>query len=295
MKCADRAPNFNRLPAPLCDESYRLLRTGVFDDSDIRVYVNEAGDFACLDPTPAVDYASYRPRVQALGLEDYKKRNNVLSARLNKILPLLSDATGFLEIGAADGAFLKRVRDCIPALDCYSVEPDYNTRPSRDALPWLMQFDSLEEATRAGCSVDVVGMFHVFEHLENPAAVLDAIHGVLAPEGILLIEVPCLSDPLLSLYQCEAYQAFYFQRQHPYVYSGASLGRVLEHNAFRVIDVIPFQRYGVENHLQWLTTGRPGGNEDFRALFGSVDGAYREALERRGSTDTVFVTAKMKR
>jgi len=96
---------------------------------------------------------------------------------------------------------------------------------------------------------------------------------------------------LLSLYGSTAYRDFYFQRQHPFVYSAASLRRVLGHEGYTA-EMIPYQRYGLENHLGWLTAGKPGGNAQFRALFAGGEAGYTAAPEGRGRTDTVFAVAR---
>ena len=97
---------------------------------------------------------------------------------------------------------------------------------------------------------------------------------------------------MLSLYGCATYREFYFQKQHPFVYSEASLRRVLERHGFSV-QMIPYQRYGMENHLGWLSAGKPGGNAEFRDIFPRCEAAYTLALEARGLTDTVFAIAKV--
>jgi hypothetical protein len=288
-----RNPDTSRLPTPLDRDNYRLLRRGIADDPNIDVYVNDSGDFAFLNPLPVIDYVTYLPRVKSLGLQAYKKTSDVLGHRLIKISPVLAAASSILEIGAADAAFLALVHERFPMMDCHSIEPDQNTRAARDALPWLRQASSLAEAIEAGTRADLVAMFHVFEHIEQPAEFLTSVRQVIASKGLLLIEVPSLTDPLLSLYASPAYQSFYFQRQHPYVYSPSSLRRVLAANGFAVDRFIPHQRYGMENHLQWLTAGEPGGNQRVRDLFADVGDGYRSCLERAGMTDTIIVLAKV--
>lgn len=282
-----------RLPSPLDRDSYHLLRHGIADDPTIDVYVNDSQDFAFLHPAPAIDYGNYLPRVQSLGMQAYKKTSNILEQRLLKISPALASVGSILEIGAADAAFLAMVHERFPAVGCHSIEPDQNTRAARDALPWLRQSSSLAEAIETGATSDLVAMFHVFEHIEQPAEFLASVRKLLTPSGLLLIEVPSLTDPLLSLYASSAYQSFYFQCQHPYVYSAPSLKRVLAANGFAVEYLIPHQRYGLENHLQWLTAARPGGNPLFRDLFADVGDRYRACLEQAGKTDTIIVLAKV--
>jgi hypothetical protein len=104
-----------------------------------------------------------------------------------------------------------------------------------------------------------------------------------------VIEVPSLRDPLLSLYDCEAYRRFYFQRQHPYVYSARSLSRLLDHVGYSIEEAIDHQRYGLENHLHWLAASEPGGSELARSVLGACESDYLADLERSGQTDSVIV------
>ena len=282
--------SFAAAPAPLRDEEFALFKRGISDDPAIDVYLNARADFAVLSPTPTVDYQRYQPRVQKLGLSRYKDSRRVIEARGDKIKGWFSTAASVLEVGAADGAFLAHLKTRYPALALSAIEPDESTRPQRDAIEGLRQFPTLDAAADAGVAVDVVCLFHVFEHLADPGAWLTSARRLLAPGGRMIIEVPPLDDPLFSLYKLAAHREFYFQRQHPFVYSGASLRRVLEHHGFRV-DIVPYQRYGLENHLAWLSAGTPGGDARLSELFGSCDASYKPALEASGLTDTVFAVA----
>lgn len=281
----------NILPEPIRSENFSLLKLGVYDDSSVDVYLNETGDFALLAPPPTVDYSSYKPRHQSLGLTDYKKARRIIESRYSKIANCFNDVSSVLELGAAEGAFLSHLRAVHPGMALAAIEPDESTRSQRDAIAGLRQFATLEAAVDAGLTVDIICLFHVFEHIAEPASWLAMAKHLLVPSGQIIIEVPSLDDPLLSLYKSGAYREFYFQKQHPFVYSAASLRRVLEHHGFRV-DMIPYQRYGMENHLTWLSVGTPGGNAEFRSIFSGCEAAYTASLEARGLTDTVFAIAQ---
>jgi SAM-dependent methyltransferase len=282
----------SHLPDPLDRDRYLELRGGIYDDETISVFVNEAEDFAFLDPAPTVtDYDNYLPRAEKLGLAGYKKQRAILEDRFSRITSPLVDGESFLEIGAADGGFLQLVHENMPDLRCYAIEPDSKTRAARDALSWLEHYNTAQSAIDAGCRASNIGMFHVFEHLVDPRPMLDSITQLLEPGGRLIIEVPCLLDPLLSVYKNDAYEAFYFQKQHPYIYSGNSIARVIEAAGYTVLEKIAYQRYGLENHLNWLQSGTPGGNPAYRDLFAGIDQDYRRALEASGKSDTIIVIA----
>ena len=281
----------SRLARPLNEDRYNLFCKGVQDDPGIDVYINEQRDFAFLDPMPVMDYVSYERRSEKLGLQAYARSSDGLQARLEKVATLIPREGRVLEIGAANAAFLELAHKAAPGSRFATIEPDQNTKPERDRLTWLTQFDGIEEARQRGERFDLIMLFHVFEHVLEPEAFLAQLHGLMAEGGALLIEVPCLHDPLLTLFGSAVYRAFYFQRQHPFVYSASSLERVLSQAGFTVRTALPHQRYGMENHLQWLSMGKPGGNAKFRELFGSCDATYRAALEAEGTTDTIIVEA----
>ncbi len=280
------------LPAPYNSIAFVHRRHGVFDDEEIAVFTDSDGGFAVLHPRPILDYAHYTPRQQKLGLGAYKRTLDVIARRFAKIGNEFPETGIVLEIGAADGGFLAKLRQERPRLRLVAVEPDRETQASRAALALAGDYVDLAAAAAAGVSADVVCLFHVFEHITEPATFLDAVRRVMAPGGRLIIEVPSLDDPLLSLYRSSAYEAFYFQRQHPYVYSRGSLKRVLEAHGWHVREVRPYQRYGLENHLGWLVHGKPGGDAALASVFTGLDADYRAALEARGATDTVFAIAE---
>lgn len=280
------------LPSPLCESRFRLLQRGVYDSQGTDVYINEEEDFAFLSPRPEVEYVHYKPRVATLDLVDYRKTLAGVERRFEKIRDCFRGVRNVLEIGAGDGSFLAHVAAQCPDVALASQEIDQNTRAARDAIRGLSQFASFDDVRAGGERYDLICMFHVLEHVLAPGQFLSDAAECLAPDGRLVIEVPSLSDPLLSLYRCEAYRRFYFQRQHPYVYSANSLSRLLAHVGFEVEHSIDHQRYGLENHLHWLSEGKPGGSEALREIFRSCGADYLRALERAGHADSFIAVAR---
>jgi SAM-dependent methyltransferase len=279
------------LPEPFRDEPFERLRLGIFDSPETSVYVNAGGDFVFLDPQPSLDYTRYVPRKQKLGLDSPERKRQRIGRRFAKLRPLLEGAASLVEIGAHDGAFLAAVGEALPGVCLASLEPDQNTRAERDVVPGLEQYEGFPALHASGRCFDRICFFHVLEHILDPVAFLADCRRCLAPGGRLIVEVPSLDDPLLSLYRSSAYQAFYFQRQHPYVYSGASLLRLLEACGLKVDRMLPYQRYGLGNHLAWLTHGKPGGDPTIGELTAASEETYLAALEARGRTDTTIAVA----
>lgn len=280
--------SFDHLTEPFCNDKFELFQHGISDNPAIDVYVNGPKDFAFLHPAPRMDYSDYTPRVKKFGLTDYKKGLQVIKRRFEKIAHHIKGHHGsLLEIGAGDGAFLEIVKAHCPRIHLAAIDQDQNTLASRAANS-DENFDSTAELISAGKTYDMICLFHVLEHILEPASFLADIRRLMADQSLLIIEVPSLFDPLLSLYQNKTFANFIFSSQHPYVYSPSSLERLMAANGFKPAETIYFQRYGLENHLNWLTQAQPGGNKEFQTTFQDLEPAYRFALELTGKTDTVI-------
>ena len=285
-------PVAQSLPRPFDGEKFTRLRVGIYDDPEVEVYVNALRDFAFLSPCTDTNYHRYIPRVEKLDLRAYKKKNSVIARRYEKLTALFPNVDSVLDIGAANGEFLNHIYDRHEGLTLACIEPDQASKPSRDQSDWLTQYDDFAAAPRG--RFDLVCFFHVLEHIIDPAPFLSNCAELLSAGGRLIIEVPSMDDPLLSLYRISAYENFFFQKQHPYSYTAASLGRLLRHHGFEIERMIPHQRYGIENHLNWLCRGAPGGDDLFRQVFGGANSPYVKSLEDSGHADAVIAIARPK-
>lgn len=119
--------------------------------------------------------------------------------RLDERLPRTAPRT-LLDYGAGGGGFLARVRE--HAWSVMAFEPGRRGLESCRALG--LEATSRAEDLPAG-RFGAITMHHVLEHIADPERALRNLHRVLAPEGLLLVEVPNaaslrarLSPPLLS-------------------------------------------------------------------------------------------------
>lgn len=275
------------LPEPFRQDQFSLFQKGIFDDPSIDVYINNEKSFAYLSPLSITNYDNYSPRAERLNLREYKSKLKVWEKRFNKISKFLNGRKTLLEIGAGDGSFLRLIKEKHPAMKLNSIDKDKNTAGDRKRYS-SVDYNDLKEAIAEKRVYDVICFFHTMEHIVNPGNFLSGAAELMSDDSLLIIEVPSLLDPLLTLYNCLAYKKFYFQRQHPYVYSAVSLKRLLEFYGFKTREIINYQRYGLENHLNWLTNQTPGGNETYQLLFSQLEASYLNIIEKNKMTDTVF-------
>lgn len=142
--------------------------------------------------------------------------------------------------------------------------------------------------------MDIITLWHVFEHLEDPIGILRRLQKLLAPKGIIYIEVPNAEDALLSLYDCDAFADFTYWECHLFLFNNETLRHVIERAGMKVSFQTQMQRYPLSNHLYWLTYGKPGGhmqwsfmNRDF------MDKEYEKMLVGIGKADTLMAEITM--
>jgi polysaccharide deacetylase family protein (PEP-CTERM system associated) len=143
-----------------------------------------------------------------------------------------------LEIGSAYGYFLKVARE--RGWDAVGVE--------------LIEPCALEGARLSGATVyagdfleldipghfDVVAMFDVIEHMKNPLSCIEKAHGLLTPEGVLVIETGDHGMPWARLLR--NYWYFLDPPQHRFYFSRAGIEHVLKQAGF--VEDIHVRRVG---------------------------------------------------
>lgn len=141
------------------------------------------------------EYYGKQSRLPREGIDPESPFSALMDLQIDLILRHKALAKGMrvLEIGCAEGFFLKRVDEHVGGgLDLYGVElSEKYLEQAKKLLPDAIIYETpLEQTEFSGVKFDLVVLRHVLEHLANPADCLNAIRSILAPEGIVYIEVP---------------------------------------------------------------------------------------------------------
>lgn len=193
------------------------------------------------------------------------------------------------DFGTGHGLFLRLAQGV--ARDCAGVELN---RSQQEAL----RADGIRVEASIDAfgleSFDVVSLFHVLEHLEDPIDVLRKIRSRLAPNGVVVVEVPHARDFLFNTLGSEAFKAFTFWSEHLVLHTRTSLDRVLRLAGFTEVNIKGYQRYGLENHLHWLVKGKPGGQQAWAHLAeADLNSRYAGLLQSIDETDTLIAVARV--
>lgn len=254
----------------------RCSRSGVIflsrsDHMDVSYYVEKDG----------FEYwsASDRRHAVNIGIEDQRRRKELLQYVVSN--------KRWMDIGTGSGGILDELSPF--ASETSAVEPQKKARESLNALDYKT-YKSVCDASDS--SVDVVSLFHVFEHFTKPLEELKTIYKKMSSQAKIYIEVPHANDFLISFLNHESFKGFTFWSEHLILHTRQSLIRFLEECGFKDIVVSGCQRYPLANHLHWLAENQPGGHQKWSYLRTiEVDAAYENMLVGLDKTDTLVAVA----
>jgi len=195
-----------------------------------------------------------------------------------------------LDFGCGAGNFLRTIHSVASSAFGVELQRSFNEALNRDGIPCF------SDVSQVPLPVETAFMFHVLEHLSDPLAVLAELRTTLEPqEGILVVEVPHANDFLINQLKCEPFIDFTLWSQHLVLHTRESLQKLLGAAGFQNIQIKGVQRYGLANHLTWLSEGMPGGHKGRLSLLESqaLTQAYEAALAAQDCTDTLVAIARV--
>ena len=232
----------------------------------------------CYDPWPGMSYWGGQT------IEEVNKRYAKDNERRRTFTDRKGSGSSLLDFGCGTGGFLLEYLHNGGGPRC-GVEP----HPVRESLGEF-GLDVRAEIASFPQKFDTVTMFHVLEHLDEPIRVLREVRARMNRGGALVVEVPHARDSLLELTD---YNPQLLHNEHMILHTRRSLTSMLSVAGFTVLEVEPVQRYGLGNHLTWLSKGRPEKKtEAAQARDWDLDSEYRKDLCQRGRSDTLIVVAR---
>lgn len=153
----------------------------------------------------------------------------------------------FLEIGCGNGEHLAAMQDLGWTVEGMDVDPAAVEAARSRGLD--ARCGMLEELGWAPGSFDAIGMSHVIEHVDDPAAHLGICHSLLAPGGRLVLITP--NSQAFGAARYGPHWLALDPPRHLRVYSCASLQQQVEAAGFRVLEL----RTGVRDaHIQFMAS-----------------------------------------
>lgn len=242
--------------------------------------------------------------------EMYNIQMQFQNNRIQRIESLLSPDSNILEIGSSTGHFLQSIKNRV--LDVVGIELDpRHANFAREHCKIKVYEQPIEECNLS-TKFDVIFLFQVFEHIQNPLEFLSTLKKYLKPQGTIYLEVPNINDVLLSVYEISSFKEFYYRMPHVYYYSENTLKQILQKAGF-IGTTRTIQEYTLFNHIHWLQLGKAQNSvtEGYSSIkwasnplrlnestmlqewFDKINLEYKKILEQHGLAEHVSFIGKM--
>lgn len=203
--------------------------------------------------------------------------------RRESFLRELCNGKNVLDFGCGNGGFMANISSSVKKI--VGIELDLNARKKLKEEGFEVDSD----IENIGGSWDVITLFQVIEHLDEPRKWLKHFLGYLKGGGYLVIETPNADDALISLYNNEAFMDFTFWSEHLMLYNSDNLEKLMSECGYEAVDNSQIQRYPLSNHLFWLSNNRPGGHMKWDIFNGKeLNIFYEMVLKAEKKCDTLF-------
>ncbi len=230
-------------------------------------------------PFPNDDILHLHDTIQYYGKKESKFipifqniRDGLSKIRARKYLSMIPTSIQrpkVLDIGCAEGRLLSSFLEY--GCDCYGIEhPLYPKQRFLNSNRIQYFVDDLELLDLEERSFNIIILWHVLEHLDNPYAIISRVYDLLASDGFLVLAVPNLSS-----IESRVFRQSWFHLDipwHKYHFTKRSLRYLLEKNHFEIIDMTTFCiEQGVYGLLQSIlnSIGWPR-NELYEAMKGYI-------------------------
>jgi SAM-dependent methyltransferase len=170
----------------------------------------------------------------------------------------------YLDVGCGDGRFLRVMeRLGVPRSGLYGLELDKRVveqlrNQGYDGV-FCARAEDVSSFPESG--IDLVTMFHVIEHVDNPGIVIGRIRRWLSPGGVFALETPNLDSLDARLFR-RTYWGGYHIPRHWNLFTLAAITRLLTDNGFDVMATVfqtghSFWLYSLHHAVRYEGKSRP--------------------------------------
>ena len=220
-------------------------------------------------------YSSSKMRIgdDETNLKEIEVAAAVDDERRYKFISRMIENKTYLDFGCGAGGVLKLAQN--KAQNVFGIEPEKAMFRAINN-EGIKCYPSLKHAlNELNGSVDVVSLFHVLEHLDDPIGYLNELKKLLSTNGKIIIEVPNADDALLSLYESKAFADFTYWESHLYLYNNTTFAELIRQAGLKIQFLGQIQRYPL--HKEWAMLS----NE-------KLDAEYANQLAKLGIADTIM-------
>lgn len=226
----------------------------------------------------------------ALPIQQWLKECYADDLRRYEFLREVAVGKDLLDFGAGAGGFARLIQPLANTVSVLELENRLQEHYDEMSCERFAGIEHLPSDKR----FDLITLFHVMEHLPDPRETLKQLARHLKPAGRMVIEVPNANDALLKLYESEPFSRFTYWSCHLFLFTNATLRRLVEQAGLKLIFIKQIQRYSMANHMHWLSRGKPGGHQKWSFLDSrELHSAYEKQLASMGLCDTLIAWVEL--
>jgi 2-polyprenyl-3-methyl-5-hydroxy-6-metoxy-1,4-benzoquinol methylase len=225
-----------------------------------------------LNPRPAVAELGvvYPPTYYAYNYDTInpiaRKAKEMLDRRkIAKIVRQCPKAPkSYLDVGCGDGRFLRVMEQLgVPRSGLYGLELDkrvvQHLRGQGYSGVFCERAEDISSFPDGG--IDLVTMFHVIEHVDNPGTVIGRVRRWLSSGGVFALETPNLDSLDARLFR-RTYWGGYHIPRHWNLFKPTAISRLLTDNGLEVLATVfqtghSFWMYSLHHALRYEGKSRP--------------------------------------
>jgi 2-polyprenyl-3-methyl-5-hydroxy-6-metoxy-1,4-benzoquinol methylase len=193
-----------------------------------------------------------------------------------------------IDYGCGHGAFLDAVAGVTRST--IGIEPLISIRNSLEKRGHLVYNTVNDALIDYRGKVDILTLFGVIEHLDDPAFCLKAVFELLAENGMLVIQTDNLDDILMKT-EAKGFAEFFFRTAHNWYFLPSNIDKMVQNCGFTETHVTTTCGFDFSNFVNWHKLGRPTGiakNGSFDPIFEAV---WKSSIERALHGDLITVLA----
>lgn len=206
--------------------------------------------------------------------------------RVGRIEADINDMDDILEIGCSVGYFLSAISGKVHRV--YGTELDSKARSYIEKELRNSNIKVMKNPEDFNMKFNKIFLYHVLEHITNPAEYLKSLKPLLKKGGKIYCEVPNVDDIMIKTFRNIPFMNFYYKKAHLYNFNSCGLGYVIGQAGYQY-KLSFIQRYDISNHFYWLGKGLPGGSGYYKQILSDeTNQEYVESLIKAKQTDTLF-------
>ena len=148
--------------------------------------------------------------------------------------------TSYMDVGCGNGRFLKfmeKEKTEIPKSKLYGIDLDKKSLESLIKEGYQVFSSRIEDCNSISKNqIDLITMFHVIEHIEDPKSILKKVKEWLSPGGIFAIETPNTESLDAKLFKSGFWGGYHIPR-HWHFFKEETIKKILTSCGYEIVSV----------------------------------------------------------